>query len=738
MTDNIFRFHFLSDNNTYFHVGSNGVSESPVKTWVDSCVDGWQDAQVAFKRSENYWGAFREYSLPVKFVKDGAKILRYVVYTKGFTGTCIVLIEKLNRSSRQYEYWYDGYADFSQMDDQEDYFSVTLLERGLVGIIKNREDVEYEIPLVGSDLITGNLDGVKLGSRSSWILGDSIKDDPDFPALEHFNTGMLPLAGESFMTTPVGNDIQAGSFIIPRDENYHLYGADINNTPFSTAKTTLKTTSKWFNISYTGQLEMRVNLEGHENLVGTRTYKVEIYAGVTNASGSRVGSKTVKLGESPIIQDAVWTDFTVSFSGLLGEIDEGSTVSLYTRYVRLTGSSSTITRKSYFFTSNSILHINYQAMVPETQFDGLRYIDLFKRLISKITDGQFTAASTFLSNTDTSSSFRKSNYDNSPYNTIVTSGDGLRFIDGAVIKTSLRDLYKDAWSRWCLCLFLDGNVVRLEPLSYVLSNNILMDVGPIAKPGVKLYTKALFNLINVGYNSYDNSNVEGKNEFNAGLTFLVKDNIVVKNTDDIISPYRADVYGIESTRAETLDKDRMDNRSDNSVFVIEVNPVPNPISGWFSVYRPSGTITGVDDPDGIYNIALSPKRALLRHLPRIRSFIKTGILEFQTTEKNSELSSNIGTGLITETENINLVAETMYGNSVAPLFEPYLLSFDCPPKYNTAEILGLQTAGCIRYSDNGIQRKGFIMDVGVKPATQDKYGFILLSHVDNDMTKFIR
>lgn len=742
MSDNTFKFYLKSNDTTFFHVANGSVVQTDVKTEVVSSVNDWANAQISFKRNDTYWTAFREYSVPMKFVLDGAKILRSIYYTEGFTGKCIFYIEKLNRTTRQYEYWFDGDIDFSQSVDQDNYFQVNLMERGLIGLIRNREDVEYEIPLTGPDVVSGRLEGVKLGAKSSWVLGDSISDDGSFPPLVHTSVAAtnLPntvLGGEIFMTTQFGSDIQAGDFIIPRDQEYgYFQHNNIDTLAFSAKRSTLRNTAQWFDVNFSGKLQIAVNIQASSSPVGTQTFQVDLCIGATSNAGVRLASKNILVGQSPIMANNTWYDFGIPINGYLSDLEEGCSVYIYTRFKQVSGENAAATIRSVYYTNTATMSINYRAMVTPTVYSGLRLVDLFKRLVDKCTDGQYSAVSSFLSNSTNYSAQRAANFDNAPYLTIATSGNALRGLPESTIKTSIKEFHRTVWAEYGLCLSIEGNTVRMEPLSYYFSDDVLLHVGLINSVQIKTYVDKVVNRVSVGYASYDNNNVEGKNEFNTGLKFLIKENTVINKEEDIVSPYRADVYGIESVRAETFDQDKKDNRSDNDTFLIEVDQTP--VSGFLVPYRPLGSvITGVDDPVGIYNVSLSPKRSLYRHLPRLRSIVKKGILEFQTSDENPDLISNLGSGTIAETANVDLTLNTAFGNSVLPLFQPIVIEFDCAPPYNLAEILGLQTKGCISFDHMGTTFKGFILDVGCTPATNDKYNFKLLSHPGNDLSKLI-
>lgn len=759
--DDVFRFYLKKDDSTYYTVSNGKVIETATKTQLKQAISGWNEATMAAKSSDVYWTPFREYTMPMKFVLDGATILRYVIANEGFTANCILYIEKLNPTIMSYQYWHDCTIDFSQYSNEDDYFSVNLLERGLVGLIKNRENVAYEVAVSGGVQLL--LDGVKLGANASWVFGDSASGAPGQPAsFTHGpTTGWIvtgsgtssPSQAEIFVTTQLGNAVQAGNFIVPRDAISTPDGAPYAPAEsFSpqVANTSMKATAKWFSVDFSGNMVMGAQAEATGNVSsGVKSFKILVYAGVS-IGGVRDTTKTILLGESDTFDNDTFVYLYMALSGHLDEVEEGSDIFFYT--VLSVGDTNTATFNSatfqrQYFIDGSTVHLIYKAQVSSTIDRCLRYIDFMSLLVEQMTDGAYSCKSDFLSNPDVSATFRNANFDNSPYNTMVTCGDSLRGLSDAKIKTSFKDAMADLWGRWMLSWGIEDNVVRIEPLAYFWANTELFSVPNISNLNTSLFKDKIFNQLKVGYNSYDNDTVDGKNEFNTGITFLAKANTIVAGTDDNTCPYRSDVYGIESIRSKTFDDDTVDNKFDNDTFVIEIDPTPEVHPGFediYFVYKPTPiSISGVDDPVSMYNITLSPKRALYRHLDRLISLVDRGILQYQTIDKNPDLVSDLGAGLITETADVNLEAPAFSGHAFGRIFQPTVFQFDCTPPYNLAEILALKTKGYISFywvnprTGENVHFKGFILDIGCTPATRDKYTFKLLSHPDNDLSKLM-
>lgn len=107
--------------------------------------DGWDEQLVRWERSLKYWGMFRSFSIPLKFVKDGALALRTEFYTYGLKSQVNISIERQNKLTFAYEVAYSGMIDFGTWKDLDTYVEVTIIDGGLVKYLKDNEGTEYQI-----------------------------------------------------------------------------------------------------------------------------------------------------------------------------------------------------------------------------------------------------------------------------------------------------------------------------------------------------------------------------------------------------------------------------------------------------------------------------------------------------------------------------------------------------------------------------------------------------------------
>lgn len=750
--DKLFKYYLKKDDATYYTVVNGSIVTTTTKTEQKNSPNGWQDSETVFKRDMLYWGVFKEFSVPVDFVLESADILRHIYHTEGFEADCILYVEILNTNSMGYDFFYQGNIDFSTVSDERNTFVVSLRDRDISEVIASRDDTPYEIPLDVPEALPLRFDGVRLGAKSTWILGDSTEGgDPEIPLNEHIFAippnpyeNNNPLSDKVVMT-PVGT-IQAGTFIVPRDVESYPSGTTLDQSPswdllnFGTGLSFAKAAERWYNLEFSGNLEVIARIRV-ENVSDSSNWRWDLMVGVVGANGIRQTALNTKIGEFFLSTGANfdYTRFQIPISGTLEGVEQNATLMLYLRLQYISGntggSGDEIRPRLLQMTGNSIFNVNYQSSIPASSAKGLRYIDYMKRLVGKMTDGQATVVSTLLGTNATDSTSRFENWDAAPYWWTLTCGNSLRSLPNSLIKATFRDAYNDLFAHLMVGMTTENGNIRIEKLKYFLNENVIATINSTNNMVVTNFTDKIYNSSKVGYGNYDNDNVEGKNEFNTGISYLVDAVKRFKKEDNTVSPFRSDMYGQESVRGETFNENRQDNRADNDTFVNETNPVIN--AGAYLPYRPTGTITGVDDPTGVYNITRSPSRATRRHLPRHRSNVDKSVLKFQTTDKNRSLQSNLGSGLIVESADIPLEPNLYLGHNVEKLFLPKVFDFDCVPANNLYQLVKNNPHGVIEFNYYGSMMKGYILELSLIPA-KGQCRLKLLSHRDNDASKFIR
>lgn len=715
MIDATFRFYLKKDDSTFYYVENNVVQTISTPTPLQNDPDGWSSIDMKYVSNVEYWGIYRQVTLDLRFVLDGAQILRHVFFNESFEGAAILVIEKRNTEDGSYSFWAEMSIDFNSAQSEVDFFSVQAMERGITEFIENKRDVPCEIPLSDSNRLRLNVDGLKIYNAVSYtpigfyVGGISPPTQPTGP----INLGQLWRISE------------LGKGFMPESVTFSQGGILRDNYIFKASTDGDVVTLRFANTRIYSQfgaqfLVWRIPAGGGSI---TSLYSYTLAAGATFDINTTISAT---LNRNDVI--------TVFFQGTGVSPDPSVTPNNF--------SVSDVSD-----TEKSLLEVSGVIQFTPTKCKSYRYFHYGQKLIDKLSEGRYGLVSDFLTNPSTTATTRKANYDNSPWNTVVTSGDGIRDISTAVIKGSLGQFFQDCLSRWPIGIGIEGNNIRIEKIEYWFDKDVeLFDCGTnLSNFTVTTASERIFNQINVGYGAYEYDELSGKEEFNAGQSYLLQDVKRVTKTLDRVTPYRADMFGWEFLRNQLSEQatgisqnNTVDNKADNDVFLMEIDPTP--VMGFYEPYRPAGFISGLSQVDRVYNVTLSPKRALLRMIPLLKSITK-GVVSFQSGDKNVLLNSQFFTTFsVLENASADLTFGADYG-AIQPYFQPFEFEFDAPAPTALLQLTSALIKGYVSFTvltrQGAQQLKGFVIDVGIQPATKDTYRFRLLSHPDNNLENLI-
>jgi hypothetical protein len=255
-------------------------------------------------------------------------------------------------------------------------------------------------------------------------------------------------------------------------------------------------------------------------------------------------------------------------------------------------------------------------------------------------------------------------------------------------------------------------------------------------------TDMLYNSIKVGYKDQQYSQLNGFTEVNSEQTYI--SNILnPKKELNLVSPYRADPFGIEEIRI--TQNDTAASRSDNDTIMVwkksdPENTVP------FIYYHPLRTeglmtntttgkpmITGVDP--SYYNWKLTPKRNLLRggnYLASIFYNMQGYKLTLSAALKNTAL-------VTTDIDGIRVAeADPVYISQLPkPLFLPFYALFKPGLPTNALQMIDNLPYGYIRFTYNQTEYKIFADTISVDVGENTQQEFKGLLTPNNDLIKLV-
>ena len=229
--------------------------------------------------------------------------------------------------------------------------------------------------------------------------------------------------------------------------------------------------------------------------------------------------------------------------------------------------------------------------------------------------------------------------------------------------------------------------------------------------------KLLFSGIKIGYDKQDYDSVNGRDEFRFTNSYSTG-NTLTDNVKELISPYRADAYGIEYL-ALKRDEDTTDDKSDNDVFFIGalygIYGTPSAAFEAYLPWREGWTIEGVVSPSTMFNVMYSPRSMLKSNISILCTC--TYVIGFTASEGNSDIRING----VSEKDAIIIP----YGDDEERLFMPYKVEVE------TSDIeLPADHDALISITHEDEEYQGYISDIDTRFTKEEacKYS-LMVKHI---------
>jgi hypothetical protein len=663
-------FLFDENNNSYYQYGDTVLLSASLKP-LEFTPDGWTKIQVQNQRNPTYFALDRSFTVPLEYVKDGAQILKHIYYNYGIEAKVYMSIceQKLYFDATHYGFYY------------------TLLYRGEIDLANFKHDSTK----VTVNIMEGGI--VKLIKAYENTKYEIPVDVPD--AVNILMDG-VDLRASSTYTIQPGN---VGGLHLP---GWLFVNSEIASPNIETNTVYLRAGS----INTSTSDEWIIKNLGSDPITFTLLGSIKVRAsanGIFIFGFETSGGTQVPAYVNNSFPGGVDTDipFNVNITLQPGE-----------KLFSIASWSNTLFLLRYL---DGNLNISFTYRYKTTAIKALRPLYVFQQLINKISDGAYTGVSDYLTNEIN--------------DVVVSGGDAIRGITGSVIKTSLRDFFTSYNSDFGLALGMLGAELRLEPKSFWVQYTDVIDLGEVSKMKVSPANDLLVNNIKIGSPNQEYDDVNGKEEFNTTQERSAPITRVSRELN-LVSVYRKDCYGIEFTRLNLDGKTTTDNKSDNDVFMIHIEDDPQPDGTWKLDRFYNAGATGLLTPSTVFNLYLTPARAIRRNGNYIRSlFYKLDhkYLKFQTTDKNDQVVA----GGITENADIQIASLD------APLFSCNYLEFETKVPINLLELLKANPLKAFTGTWAGFSFVGIPEKISVQPGDNGAQTYKLLASPATDLTQLI-
>lgn len=694
---------------------------------IDLSPDRWNDHQFSNKRDLSLIGVIRSYSTDVEFVGKSADLIKSVFYTDGVDAEIGLKIELLNHSTWQYETKYIGDLDLSTFDDQQNRVTCNIIDGGLSAAFQARKNVRYDIEFSEDDPI------INLGPV----------DVPNFFQISVYGDGrdLFPNNSSSDYRAYSPQTTLSNKSDKARQMSYN------DQTEFANANLTgfasfYEGGNRWMlstelsgdiNVSLSGYFVLRMSFKTQAMIDdGFRISLVgfNIETGAQDIPLLLWNSQTDWNGAAPDV-GSVWVRRF--------DINKYITLQGNRKYVLVAYSNivkNWIPLNGWLVFDEGSLVFKWDTQMDNSYEIKAKYPKvLFSDIARKINDDN---------DHDVVSDLLDDNF-----NLLITSGDAIRQLTNAQIKTSFDDFYKSINAVLnCGFGFDQDQNPQIEKKSYFFDNETeVFDFGDVTNVKKNPLTEVMISSILAGYSAQDYEIEKGIDEFNQGQEYTLQQKRV-QNKLDIKSIFRADQYGIDSIRIKELNRSwnetETDANTDNDVFFVlckkELNEDGHfePISQNDVFYIELNGSTLIKR-SVLYNFLISPKNNLYRHLDYIKSTLfgkNAELIDFQSADRNVNLitiaDDQSSTPVVYEKASIDF-----NDYFVERLFYPILIEFETSVKPSLQDLINNDANGVFSFNHNGHVFKGFLLSIDLNANRGSSSVVQLILSPDNDLNLLI-
>lgn len=722
----------------YYIVTAGAVSTTTTKTALSRAPEGWQEYEVSWERGWTYYGIFTNYSTPLKFVKDGAKIVRHLLYTYGIEGNDVnLLIEKQDVSDWTFDTFFEANLDMSKAQDEFDYMIVPVIQAGFLEKLRARENNTYVYDLDDNASVR-------------WLRHDGI----DMQALIKWNCLPGETSNGYYQPTLVHVDTEG--------TNYYLRPTTQYKQPTSLTEASIVSNVSGQDVDVDFRFIYKVRVDLYGGAVGACHFKIR-FRTVDAVSGAVISEYDIITNTAVIVAGSFQTysgDETFTFT-----VEDGTYVEVVYRMYD-TGTMTNLISGIDYDTTTYLFNLNgyFINRYEVTYIPTLPIRWVVQSLIEDLSEDATINVSDTLTDV----------YLNDQV--VLTSGDGIRFLEGCKLSVNFIDVFKFLDAKFSASMHYSAttNTVYIGRKEDVFEDALNPDIDTFVASDFKAipFNELSFSTLKIGsgLHSYDKKNstldeiTNGKDEFNTTVERISPLDSMNGKESDYDTKIRCDMYGIELVRANLSKKELADASGDNEVFAfhitaatvastdIVIQGVLTTIS-YYELFRTPINLTpgasyfeieNMFNAESVYNILFSPLRSLLNNGTWFRSILKfndSGALRFMASGKNNPNNTKmiVYEGVVpTEyNEGANVTISTLCAAGDV-IFQPILYKIKTKEDIDISTIINTYLFRYINFTFNGISLNGYIIRVTAKPTWREGVEFDLLAHRDDDLTDLIR
>lgn len=584
---------------------------------VTDGLENWDEVKASFKRND-YDGVIRTFSNKFSFAGD-ARILLLKQYDEDYLNASASIIISTRNNSWLYNERFSCALNFSTLQDNGSILQINAVDDSVASMIKAKRGTQYEYPVEEvKSPIPLVYDGLELSESAKWLstgdiyngeIGDLLDNDKYVYA--NFSSNWQPMQLYTEAT-----DINIGNATEILDQSYMAFqdqylDGDGNVADGykdeNTIVTALKSVKLSVDINFNFFIRYQSLAWGSAHGVALRLAKI----GTDNKTTTVIIEHFWTTPEETLQEKEYSEHFDVP-------LDKGEKLVLMCKLeCTLIGGGSA--RVYYPMSSDSRVTVSWKNRINPVEMDVIKPDTLLNRLLKSINGGK-----------DGLKGVIESMGDGRLDNCMLLAAESARKIPGAKIYTSFTK-----FANWMSYVFgyaydISGNTVTFRHRSKYFSDDVVKKIDDLSDYEMKVNSALVYSRIRIGFDKQDYDTANGKdefrftNEYTTGVT-------MTDNSLEMISPYRADAYGIEFL-ADKIGEDTTDNESDTDLFMVGVK---SDSSGLKYILNRDYLMGGVLSPDTMFNAMFSPSSMVLANEAYIGSSVE--MLTFASSDGNSDV-----------------------------------------------------------------------------------------------------
>ena len=565
---------------------------------VTDHIKNWDDMTVSFKRND-YDGVVRTFTDKFEFVK-GARQLILNEYRDNYLKASASIVVSTRNNSWTWTERFRCALDFSTLSDDGFTLSINAVDDSVAALIKAKKGTQYEYSVAEvKDEKSLYYDHLQMKNEIKWSDGGTLNEEGTESSINFPSTG----TGSVVATIPFyisSEELCVKDAVEVNDASWSGFVYDDDRTPFVSALKDQKV-----------RLKMDFKVYGTES-IGGETYGsgCEVWLYLRDKE-KESGGETLKKWyvynkSSKYYPTHIFLDEEI-------ELKKGTSLELLL-YGGVTRGGDLV-----LFENNG-LSVSFEAKNKPVELNLVSPSVLLNRLLRSMNGGKDGLTGVIVPSGE-------KRLDNA----MLLAAESARQMPGAKIYSSFTK-----FCNWMSAVFgyvydINDKVVTFRPRKDYFENEVVKDIDDYNGYTMNVNSSLIYSQINVGYEKQDYDSVNGKDEFrfmniyNTGIT-------MTDNKLELISPYRADAYGIEFL-VQKIGEDTTDNESDTAIFFACVR-----LEGERYMLDRSEAIGGVISPETMFNVMYSPTSMVEANKDYLGGFVDE--LLYASSEGNTDVIIN--------------------------------------------------------------------------------------------------